>query len=50
MRKKICLENTVIPLVPLDTLIEMKTGTGRPQDEADVFYLEKVREMVDHEE
>jgi hypothetical protein len=49
-RKKVRLEDTVIPLVPLETLIEMKRDTGRPQDEADVFYLEKIRKMGDREE
>lgn len=45
-RKKIRFENIVIPLIPLDTLIEMKKGTGRLQDESDVYYLERIREDV----
>jgi hypothetical protein len=48
-RNKIRFENTVIPLIPLDTLIEMKRGTGRPQDESDVYYLERIRENLCHE-
>lgn len=41
-RKKIRLEDTTISVVPLDVLIAMKKGTGRPQDRADVFYLSKI--------
>ena len=41
-RKKIRLEDTTISIVPLDVLIAMKKGTGRPQDRADVFYLSKI--------
>jgi hypothetical protein len=48
-RKRIRLENTVIPLIPLDALIEMKRGTGRPQDESDVFYLERIKRTLGHE-
>jgi hypothetical protein len=45
-RKKIRLENIAIPLIPLDILIEMKRGTGRPQDEADIFYLERIKKEL----
>jgi hypothetical protein len=45
-KETVHFENTAIPLVPLGTLIEMKKGTGRPQDEADVFYLTQIREMM----
>jgi len=38
-RKKIKFEDTIIPVVPIKTLIEMKEKSGRPQDRADVFYL-----------
>jgi hypothetical protein len=38
-RKKIRLEDTIIPVVPIKTLIGMKEKSGRPQDRADVFYL-----------
>lgn len=33
-----------IPVMPMDALIEMKNRTGRPQDNADVFYLRKIME------
>ena len=48
-RGRVRLENTAIPLIPLDVLIEMKRGTGRPQDEADVFHLERISNGLDHE-
>ncbi|HHT9126333.1 MAG TPA: nucleotidyl transferase AbiEii/AbiGii toxin family protein [Candidatus Brocadiia bacterium] len=35
---------TIIPVVPLKDLIEMKEKTGRPQDIADAFYLKKIKE------
>ena len=38
-RKRIKFEDTIIPVVPIKTLIEMKEKSGRPQDRADVFYL-----------
>lgn len=41
-RKIFKFENTDIPVVPVKELIAMKTGTGRPQDAADIFYLEKI--------
>ena len=43
-RKEIRLGDIVIPLAPIDVLIEMKEKTGRPQDRADVFYLKKIME------
>jgi hypothetical protein len=46
-RKKIRLEDTLINLVPITILIEMKEGTGRPQDQADVFHLRKIAERLD---
>jgi len=49
-KETVCFENTAIPLVPLDTLMEMKIGTGRPQDEADLSYLKRIQEMVENEE
>jgi hypothetical protein len=49
-RGRVRLANTTIPLIPLDVLIEMKRGTGRPQDEADVFHLERMNKGLDHEE
>lgn len=30
--------NIVIPVVPLEHLIEMKDESGRPQDNADAYY------------
>jgi hypothetical protein len=45
-KEMVRFENTAIPLVPLDTLMEMKMGTGRPQDEADLFYLKRIQEMT----
>ncbi len=44
-RKKVRMENTIIPLIPLDVLIQMKEKTGRPQDMADAFYLKKLKEV-----
>lgn len=44
-KKTVHFENTAIPLVPLDILIEMKRDTGRPQDQADVFYLTRIQEI-----
>jgi hypothetical protein len=41
-RKKIQFENTYIPLVPVDELINMKKKSNRPQDRADIFYLRKI--------
>ena len=41
-REEIHAEKTIIPVVPIQYLIEMKEKTGRPQDIADVFYLKKI--------
>lgn len=49
-RKEIKFNETVIPLVPIDILIKMKEKTGRPQDEADVFYLRKIKEEWERED
>ncbi len=43
-REEIHAEETIIPVVPMKHLIEMKEKTGRPQDIADVFYLRKIQE------
>ncbi len=43
-RHEIRLDDVVIPLAPIDVLIEMKEKTRRPQDRADVFYLKKIME------
>lgn len=49
-RKKIRFEDTVIAVVPLKELIEMKKISDRPQDRADVFYLTKImKEWRDEE-
>lgn len=44
-RKKIKLEDTIIPVVPIKELIEMKEKSNRPQDIADVYYLRKIMEQ-----
>ena len=49
-RKKIELENTIIPLVPIKVLIAMKEKSDRPQDKADTFYLKKIIEDWQREE
>jgi len=41
-RSKIRFEDIVIPVVPIEGLIRMKEKTDRPQDKADVFYLNKI--------
>lgn len=41
-RKKIKFEDTVIGVVPIKELIEMKKMSNRPQDRADIFYLTKI--------
>lgn len=48
-KKEIKFGETVIPIVPIDVLIEMKEKTGRLQDKADVFYLRKIREELEDE-
>jgi len=48
-REEIHAEKTIIPVVPIKYLIEMKEKTGRPQDIADVFYLRKIREEWNNE-
>jgi hypothetical protein len=42
-REKVKFENTSIPLVPLEELIKMKKKSDRPQDKADIYYLNKVK-------
>lgn len=49
-RKKIKFEETIIPVVPMKELIEMKEKSDRPQDRADVFYLKKILEGWKDEE
>jgi hypothetical protein len=46
-RRKMRLENTTVPVVPIETLIAMKEKTGRPQDKADTFYLKKIVQAWD---
>lgn len=41
-RKKIKFEDTIIPVIPIKELIEMKEKSNRPQDIADVYYLRKI--------
>lgn len=49
-KKEIKFGETVIPIVPIDVLIEMKEKTGRLQDKADVFYLRKIKEELEDED
>ena len=48
-KEEIHAEKTIIPVVPIKYLIEMKEKVGRPQDIADVFYLRKIREEWNNE-
>ena len=41
-REEMTAGGVVIPVVPLDQLIEMKEKAGRPQDRADVYHLKKI--------
>jgi hypothetical protein len=41
-RKKVRFENTIVSVVPIEELINMKKKSNRPQDKADIFYLEKI--------
>lgn len=43
-RSRMKLEDIIIPVIPIQELIKMKGNTGRPQDAADVYYLEKILE------
>jgi len=47
-RSMIQAGKTEIPVVPLATLIEMKEQAGRPQDQADVYYLKRLQEGHDN--
>ncbi len=38
-----------IPVVPIQSLIKMKTASDRPQDKSDVFYLKKILKDWHHE-
>ena len=38
------VKGVMIPVVSIEDLIEMKRGTGRRQDEADIRYLERLRD------
>jgi hypothetical protein len=49
-RTEIDFGETVIPLVPIRTLITMKEESNRPQDKADTFYLKRILEEWEHEE
>jgi hypothetical protein len=49
-KREIKFGETVIPIIPIDVLIEMKEKTGRIQDEADVFYLRKIMEEWENEQ
>ncbi len=41
-RVKIKAGTTFVPLVPVNTLIEMKERAGRPKDLADAYYLKQI--------
>lgn len=43
------LEDTNIPVVPIEDLIAMKEKSSRPQDQADIFYLRKIMEEWKHD-
>lgn len=49
-RKKMKFANTIIPVIPIKKLIEMKEKSDRTQDRADVFYLKKILEGWKDEE
>lgn len=49
-RKRIKFEDTVIPVIPIKMLIEMKEKSDRPQDKADIYYLKKIMEGWQDEE
>lgn len=42
-RRKMKAGEITISVIPIQTLIEMKDKTNRPQDIADVFYLRKIK-------
>lgn len=48
-RVKMKAGTTVIPVVPIRTLIEMKEQTGRPQDQADVYFLKQIEKEWENE-
>ncbi len=41
-RKRIKFGDTIIPVVPIKSLIEMKEKSNRPQDRTDIYYLRKI--------
>lgn len=49
-REKMRFGNTIISVVPIKKLIEMKENSDRPHDRADVFYLKKIIEEWNNEE
>lgn len=49
-RKRIMFEDIVIPVIPIEKLIEMKEKSDRPQDKADIYYLKKIMEGWQDEE
>ncbi len=42
-KKIIKFEDTLIPLVPLKKLMEMREKSNRPHDQANIFYLSSIR-------
>lgn len=49
-RKDLTFEDTTIPVVPIKTLVEMKQGSDRPQDRADIYYLKRIEKDWEDEE
>lgn len=47
-RSRISAGRVEIPVVPLETLIEMKQQAGRPQDLADIHYLRQIQDGACH--
>ena len=48
-RVKIKAGTTFVPLVPVNTLIEMKERAGRPKDLADAYYLKQIEKEWENE-
>jgi hypothetical protein len=49
-REVIDFEGTEIPLMSIGALIKTKSHTGRPQDETDVYYLNRIIKGLKNEE
>jgi hypothetical protein len=42
--QRVVVDDVEVPVASIDDLVLMKQGTGRAQDEADIRYLEQVRD------